>query len=164
MSDYPVMFTVRDVVSGNGYLAGVTLTGRAVMSNEDGKWWVYGVRPGALSATGDTPEEAFIRFRDTYRNVLFDMAAESEKYEQFRQEVESFYYQPDEYEEARWEDAFKALRDGQTVLDEGFFAKLPKQPPETRPTQLTVERLDKDNARFKPTDNVTDFYALPVAA
>ncbi len=49
MPDYPVMFTVRDTVSGNGFLAGITLTGRALMTREaDGKWWVYGVRPVPL--------------------------------------------------------------------------------------------------------------------
>jgi predicted RNase H-like HicB family nuclease len=166
MADYPVMFTVRDVVSGNGYLAGVTLSGRAIMckEEEDGKWWVYGVRPGAVAENGSTPEEAFGRFRNTYKNVLFDMAEESPTYEAFREAVENFYYQPDPDEEERWEAAFKAIRTGAVVPEGVFFSKMPKQAPETRPTQLTVERLDKENARYKPTDNVTDYFALPTAA
>lgn len=165
MADYPVMFTVRDVVSGNGYLAGVTVSGRAVMCQEDdGKWWVYGVRPGAVAESGGTPEEAFGRFRNSYKNVLFDMAQECQTYEEFREAVERFYYQPDPDEEERWESAFKAIRRAGIPLDNDFFAKLPKQAPETRPTQLTVERLDKENARYKPTDNVNDYFALPTAA
>ena len=166
MADYPVMFTIRDVVSGDGYLAGVTLSGRAVMCHEkeDNKWWVYGVRPAAIAENGNTPEEAFGRFRNSYKNVLFDMAQESPKYEEFREAVESFYYQPDPDEEERWEAAFKAIRSGNFVPDDGFFSKIPKQAPETRPTQLTVERMDKPTARYKPTDNVADYFAMPTAA
>src|ERR1700756_2007962 len=74
MPDYPMMFTVRDTVTGSGYLAGVTLSGNALLCREeDGKWWFYGVRPGAISECGTTPEEAFLRFRNTYKNLLFDM-------------------------------------------------------------------------------------------
>jgi hypothetical protein len=165
MPDYPVMFTVRDVVSGNGYLAAVTLSGRAIMcEEEDGKWWVYGVRPGAIAENGTTPGEAFSRFRNAYKNVLFDIAAESPAYEAFREAVEKFYYQPDPDEEERWEAAFKAIRTRAVLPAEDFFSKMPKQAPETRPTQLTVERLDKENTRYKPTDNVTDYFALPTAA
>jgi hypothetical protein len=165
MPDYPVMFTVRDTVSGSGYLAGVTLSGRAVMCCEDdGKWWMYGVRPGAIAETGNTPEEVFLRFRNTYKNLLFDLAEQSSTYETFREAVEGFYYQPDDAEEERWQTAFKAIRSGEAVPEEGFFSKLPKQAPETRPTQLSVERLDKENTRYKPTDNVPDYFALPTAA
>ena len=50
MASYPVMFTLRDTVSGNGFLAGITLTGRALMKREDDeKWWIYGVRPAAIA-------------------------------------------------------------------------------------------------------------------
>jgi hypothetical protein len=163
MPDYPVMFTLRDTVSGNGFLAGVTLSGRAIIRKEDDKWWVHGVRPGAIAEVGNTPEEAFLRFRNTYKNVLFDMAAEAKQYEEFRESVEQFYYQPDIEEEELWDAAFKAIRSGEVVPD-GFFSKLPKEPPETRPSQLTVERLDKENTRYKPTDNVADYFAMPRAA
>lgn len=165
MTDYPVMFTLRDTVSGNGFLAGVTLTGRALMRKEDdGKWWVYGVRPGAIAETGNAPEEAFLRFRNTYRNVLFDMAEGSPDYEAFRGSVESFYFQPDPEEEGSWQTASDAIRSGSFVPDDEFFGKLPKEPPETRPTQLQVARLDAQAQRYTPSDNIPDYYALPRAA
>jgi len=165
MPDYPVMFTLRDAVSGNGFLAGVTLSGRALMTKEsDGKWWVYGVRPGAIAETGSTPEEAFLRFRNSYKNVLFDMAEGARDYEAFRGAVESFYFQPDAQEEERWQEAFDAIRSGTFVPDDDFFGKLPKEPPETRPTQLQVARLDEQARRYMPTDNVPDYYAMPTAA
>ncbi len=165
MANYPVMFMFQDAVSGNGFLAGVTLTGRALMRKEaDGKWWVYGVRPGALAETGTTPEEAFLRFRKSYKNVLFDMAEGAPDYQLFRETVETFYFQPEEDEEKSWQEAFEAIRSGAFVPDEEFFGKLPKEAPETRPTVLHVVRLDTQAQRYKPTDNVADYCSLPKAA
>lgn len=164
MPDYPVMFTVRDTVSGNGFLAGVTLNGRAVMCFEDGKWWIFGVRPAPIAESGETPQEAFLRFRNSYKNVLFDFAESSEKYENFREAVESFYQQPDDEEEARWHTAFQALRSGQIKPEPPFFSTLPKEEPENRPTQISVERLDKTTSRYTPTDNVPDRFVMAKAA
>lgn len=165
MADYPLMFTLRDAVSGNGFLAGVTLTGRALMTKEsDGKWWVYGVRPAPIAESGNTPEEAFLRFRNAYKNVLFDTAEGAVNYDAFRASVENFYFQPDEEEENRWQKAFSAIRSGSLTPDDEFFGKLPKERPETRPTNLQVIRLDTQAKRYSPSDNVPDYCALPQAA
>jgi len=164
MADYPVMFTVRDTVSGNGFLAGVTLTGRAIITQEDGKWWVYGVRPGAIAESGSTPEEAFLRFRNRYKNVLFDFASSSDEYDGFRKFVEEFYHQPDADEEARWMAAYRALHSGEVKPEQPFFSTLPKEDPDKRPTQIAVERLDKENARYTSTDNVSDYFVMAKAA
>jgi hypothetical protein len=47
------------------------------------------------------------------------------------------------------------------VPDDPFFAQLPKEDPEKRPTHITVERLDKQNALYAPTDNVPDYMSVP---
>jgi hypothetical protein len=39
MTNCPVMFTFQDTVSGNGFLSGIEIHGRAIMTREDdGKW------------------------------------------------------------------------------------------------------------------------------
>src|SRR5258708_4700165 len=91
LAHHPLMFTLRDVISGTGFLAGVTLSGRALMVQEDGKWWMHGVRPAAIAESGETPPDASHRFRTRYREVLFDIASEQETFEGFRQEVERFF-------------------------------------------------------------------------
>jgi hypothetical protein len=165
MSKYPVMFCFQDAISGNGFLAGVTLTGRALMTKEpDNKWWVYGVRPGAIAEAGTTPQEAFLRFRNAYKNVLFDMAEGAPDYEAFRDTVEAFYFQPEAEEERAWQEAFEAIRSVTFVPEDDFFGKLPREAPETRPTQLHVARLDKQATRYQPTDNVADYCSLAKAA
>jgi hypothetical protein len=152
------MFTFRDAVSGNGFLAGITLSGRALMVREDDAWWMYGVRPGAIAETGQTPQETFMRFRNAYKTVLFDIAEESGDFEAFKKEVERFYYEPDDEEEHRWMEAFLDLRSGR-VEPEAPFSSLPKESPETRPSQIAVECLTADGTRFTPTDNIPDLYS-----
>ena len=164
MAEYPVMFTVRDTVSGNGFLAGVTLTGRAIMVEEDGKWWMYGVRPSAIAESGENPGEAFLRFRTSYKNVLFDFAEGAADYKGFRDTVEGFYLQPHQEEENRWMDAFRAIRTGEVAPEPPFFSGLPKEDPLTRPAQISVERLDKPTARYTSSDNVTDNLLMAKAA
>src|SRR5437773_2171380 len=96
---YPLLFTFRDVISGDGFLAGITLSGRALMELEQDRWCIYGVRPGAIAESGITPQEAFLRFRNRYKEVLFDIAEEYRAFDKFKEEVEQFFYQPDQEEE-----------------------------------------------------------------
>lgn len=164
IQNHPLMFAFRDVITGDGFLAGITLSGRALMVQEGGEWWMYGVRPGAISETGETPQELFLRFRNRYREILFDIAGECRDFGSFKQEVERFFYEPDSEEERRWEDAVTYIRSNNLAPPLPFSA-LPKEAPETRPSQVAVERLDGSSTRrFKPTDNVPDTYLMPAAA
>jgi hypothetical protein len=165
MTNYPVMFTFKDVVSGNGFLSGVTMSGRALMCKEsDGNWWVYGVHPGGMAQFGPSAMEAFSKFRASYTTVLFDIAEEASNFDAFKTEVELFYNECGEGEEARWDAAAKAFRDG-TIVPEEPFSKLPRHAPESRPCGVMLERLDQiESNRFSSKQNVADTFELPVAA
>ncbi len=133
LNQHPIMITFRDAISGDGFLAGITLSGRALMRKEDdGKWWMYGVRPAALAESGTTIDEAFSHFHNRYLETLFDMAQETAGFEGFRQEVERFFYEADanSEDERLWEDALKALRAG-TVSPPTEFTALGRKSPET---------------------------------
>ena len=162
INHHPIMFTFRDAISGDGFLVGITLSGRALMLKEDEKWWMYGVRPGAIAESGESPQETVLCFRNRYREVLFDIAGDHDTFDAFKKEAERFFYEPDEEEERRWEDAVTAIR-SQNLCSPAEFSELPRVAPESRPTQITVERLDGINKRFKPSDNVPD-YAAAIAA
>lgn len=162
----PLMFTFRDAISGNGFLAGITSSGRAlVMQEEDGRWWMYGVRPGAIAESGENPQETVLNFRNRHKEVLFDMAAECKDFEEFKHAVERFFYEPDAIgeDEQKWEEAVKAIRSGKLIPPEPF-SKLKREAPEDRPTFVAVERLDVESKIFVPSDNVRDTYSLPMAA
>lgn len=160
---HPLLFTFRDAISGEGFLAGITLSGRILMVEEDGKWWVYGVRPGAIAESGDSPQEALVHFRNRYKEVLFDIAAEYRTFEDFKTEVERFFYEPDLEEERRWDEALTQLR-SKDLAPPTALADLPREAPERRPSQITVERLDLGNRRFMPTDNMPDMTYSAIAA
>lgn len=163
---YPIMFTYRDAISGDGFLAGVTITGRALMVKEDdNKWWIYGVRPASIADVGDTPGEAFRQFRNSFKEVLFDMADVAREFNEFNDEAERFFYEPDHVEEGRWDTAYTLLRDGKVQPEPPFFSALPKQSPDSRPATLSVVRLDDISKppRYRPTDNVPDLYLVAAA-
>src|SRR5690349_19897763 len=109
-TQHPLLFTFRDAISGEGFLAGITLSGRILMVEEDGKWWVYGVRPGAIAECGDSAQDALVRFRSRYKEVLFDIASEYRTFIDFKEEIERFFYEQDLDEERKWEEALTATR------------------------------------------------------
>ena len=160
---YPVMFTYQDVIVGGGFLTGVTITGRAVIQKDDNAWWMYGVRPASMAEHGGGPAEAFLNFRSSYKEVLFDIADECKDHASFRAEVERFFLEPDLAEEKKWDDAYQMLRDGKVEPEPPFFSALPKQSPETRPTTIDVTRLDAKgrNSRYSANDNIRDVYEMP---
>jgi hypothetical protein len=163
LNEHPLMITLRDAISGDGFLAGITLSGRALMRKEDdGKWWMYGVRPAALAESGTTIEEAFLHFRGRYQETLFDIAQEHSDFDAFRKEVERFFYEPDANgeDERLWENALTAIRCG-GVAPPDEFSGLPRESPESNPSQITVELLNDVGKRFMPSDNVRDTYSIP---
>jgi predicted RNase H-like HicB family nuclease len=159
LKNHPILITLQDVVSGDGFLARITVAGRTLMRQEDdGKWWMYGVRPAAIAESGATVDEAFLRFKQAHTNVLLDTVRESRSFDEFRAEVERFFNEADS-DEQEWEDALKAVRDGHTVPHEAF-CKLPRQSPDTRPARIEVERLDGKITPFTVRDNATITYSI----
>jgi len=162
--NHPIMITLRDTVSGGGFLAGITLYGRALMRREDDKWWMYGVRPAAIAESGDTIEQAFVRFRNRYKEVLFDIAQHEPTFDAFKASVEAFFYEPDadDEDERMWEEAFKAIRQAKCAPP-APFTDLPREAPESKPSGITVELLSRPDARFRPSDNATDTFSMPTS-
>lgn len=157
---HPLLFSFRDAITGDGYLGGVTISGRALMEQDaEGQWWMYGVRPGSIAESGRTPEDAFLRFRNRFKEVLFDIAEESKTFEDFKKEIERFFYEPNEEEERRWEDALASIRQANACPPKPFFSDLERKNPDTMPSGVSVTRLEEAPARLKASDNVRDVYA-----
>jgi predicted RNase H-like HicB family nuclease len=157
LREHPIMIVLQDAVAGNGFLAGITLTGRTLMRQEDdNKWWMYGVCPGGIAESGNTVDEAFSRFRSRYKETLFDIAQESKDYPQFVAEVKRFFAEVDEEDRIAWDNALKAIRNTNIAPPEPF-SKLPRVRAESRCCKVEVERLDQKK-RFRPKDNLADEY------
>ena len=169
LKEHPIMLTLQDSISGNGFLARITTSGRALMRQEDGKWWMYGVRPAAIAASGDNIDEAFRQFRAAYWEILADMAQENSTFDEFDNKVKRFFNESDadDEDERLWEAALGAIRGG-SCEPPAPFSKLPRRSPEQQPSFIRVERVDAEaqDIRLTPSENVPDVYAytLPKAA
>jgi hypothetical protein len=117
MTRYPILFGFRDLIAGNGFVAGVTVNGRALLVDEGDGYWMYGVNPGGAAAGGATASEAQSKFRDVYRSVLFDAAAEAVDFAAFKAEVERFFSETNEPPKTEWDEAVLEVRSGKVAAD-----------------------------------------------
>jgi hypothetical protein len=109
---YPLLFTYRDTLFGPGFVVEVVTEGRALAVREDDdEFWVYGVNPGALAASGSSLAEAHAAFRSAYRQVLLDTAATVGSFEEFKADAERFFADTDADLEA-WHSAVQDVRAG----------------------------------------------------
>lgn len=137
MKRYPLLFGLRDVVQGNGFLAGVGLAGRALLHEEaEGDVWVEGVNPGGFSGTGSSPVEALEDFRRSYTALLFDIASDTDSFEAFRREVEAFFDNAGETPLREWNEAVEDVRAGRLDAD-----WLVRRPADSR-LGVRVDRID----------------------
>ncbi len=127
MTHYPLLFGFRDLVAGNGFVAGVNLNGRALLAEEGDGFVMYGVNPGGLAAGGSNRGEAQAEFRQSYRSVLFDIAAEAQDFAEFERQVRDFVDETNGPTAAEWDEAVLRVRSGEVSAD-----WLPKRKAESR--------------------------------
>jgi hypothetical protein len=151
LTRYPLLFTFRDKVEGNEFLAVITVHGRALAIQEDDGWWIHGVQPGGLAAGGHTFLEAYGEFRRDFTAILFDIAEEAKDFWAFKAGVQAFFDETDEVDE--WKAAVEAVRAGNVKAD---GIPLPgdgiRKCPADSPRYIEVE----NKHRFKPNDNQFD--------
>jgi hypothetical protein len=129
----PLLFTYRDSLFGNGFVVEVQATnGRALGVQESDGFWMYGVNPGAMAAFGDDPDAAHAEFRQTFSNILKDLALEANSLDEFRALVTAFFNDTNPGHEKDWLKAVEAVRKNE-VGAEG----IPKAPADS-PRDITV--------------------------
>lgn len=162
MDAYPLLFTIRELISGNGFLAGVKGQGRCLMvkEGEEEGWWLYGVQPGGIAEVGQTPPEAHLRFVVALRNALADMAAQSADFDSFRESAHSFFCEIDKEDAARWSAGVAAVRSGCEV--DAPLSSLPRWKAES-PCDLEVLEVS-EQVQVTPQWNSSETFAVPVAA
>ncbi|MFP3941186.1 MAG: hypothetical protein ACOC7L_01430 [Acidobacteriota bacterium] len=142
MTMYPILFNVRDPVVGKGFLAGVAVDGRALMREEEDGYWIDGVFPGAVCAGGESRDEALLKFRQTYRMVLYDFAASAKSFEDFREKVERFFWEETPGEAEAWSEAAVALRRDRSKAGDWLPIKKRYPDPTIRVTLLEYQSLE----------------------
>lgn len=124
---YPLLFGLRELVEGNGFIARVAVSGRALLSEDDGEVWLEGINPGGFAAKGQSPSEAVAEFCSAFRAVLFDIASDAASFRDFHDEVERFFHDTNTAALRDWQEAVERVRAEQIEVD-----WLNKKPADTR--------------------------------
>jgi hypothetical protein len=143
-SPIPLLFTYRDCLFGNGFVVEVKANnGRALCVHESDGFWMYGVNPGAMAAFGDDPDAAHAEFRQTFSNILKELALEAKSFEEFRALVDQFFAETNPGYERDWLGAVEAVR--RNEIDAEGLPRVPAESP--RSIDVSMKKT------FKAADN-----------
>jgi hypothetical protein len=133
VTHYPLLFGCRELVEGNGFIARVAVSGRALLSDEDGEAWVEGINPGGFSAKGKSPSEALAEFRSEFRAVLFDIVSGAGSFQDFHDEVQRFFDETNAPALRDWERAVQQVRAGRLERQDlsGIAARQARRSPDS---------------------------------
>ena len=148
MERLPLFFTFQDRIFGNGFLAEIEACGRAVVEcnpDEEGMVWINGVHPGGIAAGAATHPAAYGKFREAYREVLFDIAEEEATFANFKKAVLQFFSEVCRPTDAEWWAAVEQVR-AEGHREEGLAIKSA----DTTEATITIQKV-----KSTPEYNVT---------
>lgn len=142
MTRYPIVFTYRELIVGNGFVATVESTGRCLMEDfGDSDVWVSGVHPSGFSAGADNQQSASEAFQREHRVALLDMADDAPDFDSFQAMVRDFHAQKSEIGEMEWWEAVHQVRAG--IITSDWLQKVSAN---TEPT-LRVRCISLDDSQ-----------------
>ncbi len=156
MKLYPLVFSFRDLIAGNGYVATVAMDGRVVLAEEDDQdIWMFGVQPGGIAGGERQQALAFAEFKKSYISVLFDIAADALSFDEFKEKVTAFFGEINEPNLADWERARAEVKSG--AISRVDLAKVDA---DVRSPSLMIEEM----APAKTSSTVNEFDQIAEAA
>jgi hypothetical protein len=155
----PLIFGFNDLVMGRGFVADVTTDGRGTLAIEAGEWWLSGVNPGGVAASGATEAEALASFRSTYRQVLNDSALLANSFEEFSRDVKAIFASTTSELIDGWKGAAVTVHEGAAA---GPLKDLPRRPSDGVSFAVTVTKVVVETALPK-RGNEQEF-SVPVVA
>ena len=155
MKLYPLVFSFNDIIAGNGFVAHVVTEGRVLLVEEEDDVWMYGVQPGGVAGGDPVRRTAYSEFKDNYRAVLFNIAADTTTFEEFKNRTQRFFDEVNEPNAILWAEALATVRASGTTL-----ADLPTVNGDQRTPQMTVEEV----VPGKIKSNANEFSEIAEAA
>ncbi len=153
---YPLVLTFKEIVYGKGFLADVKIRGRALAVREsDGAWVLNGVEPGGLAEGGRSLNDAYYSFRQTLKEIIFDISYEAPNFDAFKTQVERFVGDVNRPADQEWWKCVESIRRGELEAPD------PNMREENAETKAGAEVLEIDPAvkRYEPSFNELDGYA-----
>ena len=110
----PLLFSFKQVVVGNHFLAGVRMDGHALLEwervDDHEESWITGIAPVGITGGGGDRGVAFIEFRKAWVEVVFDIAAQASSFADFRKSCEAFLGSRHDSLTALWQEAVAEVR------------------------------------------------------
>lgn len=120
VTHYPLLFGLRELVEGNGFLARVAVSGRALLTEDGAEVWLEGINPGGFAARGLSATEALAEFSSAFRAVLFDIASDAGSFQDFHDEAQRFFNETNRAALRDWQEAVEQVRAEDSALASCF--------------------------------------------
>lgn len=153
----PLLFRFQQLVAGAGYVAVVRMSGRALLEDESGEFWITGIEPAGFAGGGLTREAAFDDFKTEWARCLFDIAAEAPTFEAFDNACQEFLRATVDHLDRDWHAAHARVKDGSMSDD-----RLPRVAVESVPIGFEIIRVVPELSN--PRSNEVDQQKVLVAA
>lgn len=155
--NYPLLIDFKGTLFCQGFVAEVKAGGRLVASEyAPDDWWLYGVNPGAIAASGDSLDAAHEQFRVAMREILVRFATEAESFAAFKRETESFFLSTNEPAKADWQVAVDRVRTYKECLGD--------LPIRSAASRVFVDVIEKKIDQVMPSDNTVSADLAKAAA
>ena len=146
---WPLIFSYRGNVFGQGYFASVSAVSRVLGIQEEDGIWLSGVQPGGIAAGGQDLWEARVAFRQAFVGVLADIASSVGDFPAFQAEVARFL---EERDDTAFEEGAAAVdANRRQPLDWAQMKQLPIMSAGMTPSMTAVLRTE-----MTPADNLVD--------
>ena len=114
MNVWPLVFSYRGVIRGNGFTARLHAISRVLAEEqEDGSIWMNGAEPGGIAIGGEDFDSAHANLKRMFHDIAWDAAEEADDLDSFRAEMDRFFRDIDQPVNAAWQAAWEANRQGQ---------------------------------------------------
>jgi len=143
---WPLIFTYRGTILGQGFVADINLQGRVLACPESDGVWVYGVNPGAIAVSAPTLNATNLELRSALTKLFIDFAGEATSFGAFKIAVERFMSESDEESLAAWRAAREAVKAGQVAVPKDL-------PRESAEAKHFVSVTQKPVDTLTPRDN-----------
>lgn len=117
---WPLLFTHRGIILGNGFLADIELHGRILARAEADGVWIDGVNPAAIALGAATLNDTHAELRSTLARVFIDFAEQTRTFEEFKARAEAFFHETDDESARAWTAAVEAVRAGLMLVPDGI--------------------------------------------
>jgi hypothetical protein len=157
MTEFPLLYSFRRAIYGNGFVAGVEIKGHALASVYDDGLWISAVTPGGFGEGAANLEEARSAFFNALGEILSDFASESASFAEFQAAVGVLAKEVDRAAHLSWTSAVARVRSGNEN-----YNSLPKVSADDWKPTVEVKSIDhlmgnltaEANDATKPTEEL----------